>query len=301
MTSLVAGRTGSQVTFLIHTSIVKPHHQLYRLCKPASGGTSTQQNKDVTPDCTTPTSQIVLKDYDSLIVSSLLSFLYTSEYWPEHTLLLDHHTYLQDISLQPMNKGVSDLFTAQAITLHHFKLAMLASKFSVEPLLLLCKQKVAFTLKNLPPKELLDLVRALYSKDLSYREQFFELIIYGEIGIPCKGLDQRPSAKPKWSGLSFWTKDVLQRLMSPDSEDLRPGSPMNSTDGEVEEKATTRDKFLKMLSTQGGDLASDVVNAFWEAGLGLRLETTSPIHPTCTAVLPRENGGVLDVDGAACN
>ena len=306
MTSMVAGRGGFQVTFLIHTSIVKPYQLLHKLCKPATGGSSGQGARDTPTEATSPTTQIVLKEYDSQIISSLLSFLYTNEYWPEMPLLLDQHEYTKTILSQQefspsMLRKESNPFTAHAITSHHFKLAMLASKFSVEALLLLCRQKIDTTLRCLSSRELLDLVRTLYSKDYSYREQFFELITYIEDGCLRKNLGHRSFS---WSGVSFWTKDVLEKLMSQESQNVRPDSPVGSMqDGETGEvhPLGTRDEFLKMVASQGGELASDVVKAFWEAGFGLKLSAKVPPETTqtgSTLTLDKERNAVMDVDGA---
>jgi len=259
MTSMVAGRGGFQVTFLIHTSIVQPYQLLHKLCKPATSVSSGQSTRDTSTEATSPTTQIVLKEYDSQIVSSLLSFLYTNEYWPEMPLLLDQHAYAKAIFSQhkllpSMVRKESNLFTAHAVTSHHFKLAMLASEFPVEALLLLCRQKIDTTLRCLSSRELLDLVRTLHSKDYSYHEQFFELINYTEDECPRKDLSHRPLKLSSWSGVNFWTKDVLGKLMS-QRHNVRPDSPVGSMqDGETEEVHVlgTRDEFLKMVASQGG-------------------------------------------------
>lgn len=62
----------------------------------------------------------------------------------------------------------------------------------------------------------------------------------------------------------------------------RPDSPLNSTATDLdgvggEYIESTRDEFLKMVASQGGDLARDVVKAFWEAGLGLNLQSATSI------------------------
>lgn len=177
MTSLVAGRGSSQVTFLIHTSMVQHYQPLYKLCKPFTGTSSGQCNRDTALESISPSTQIILKDYDSQIASSLLSFLYTNDYWPEMPLLLKLANSMH------LNHGLSQklirtrhLWTAHAITAHHFKLAILASKFSITSLLCMCRQKIDISLRNLPPRQLLELANSLYSKDYAYREQFFELI-----------------------------------------------------------------------------------------------------------------------------
>lgn len=297
MTSMVAGRGGSQVTFLIHTSIIQPHQSLHKLCKQTTGGPS---NKDASTE-QSPTTQIVLKDYDSQIVSSLLSFLYTNEYWPVMPLLLSGHDESlnsQHTFSQSKPRLSCNLFTAHAITSHHFKLAMLASKFSIGALLLVCRRKINTILMELLPAELLNLVRTLYSKDYSYREQFFELINCDE------GQGSGKESGPRsvgWSGVSFWSKDVLEKLMTQESQlvgsDISLGSMHENEVGEI---FATRDEFLSMVAGQGGELASDVVKAFWEAEIGRKLATASMPDTTRNSsglTLARERGDVMDVDG----
>ena len=258
LTSLVAGRGVSQVTFLIHTSIVQPHPSLYKLCK-ASPSTHGVQSASMDPS--SPTTQIILKDYDPQIVSSLLSYLYTTEYWPEMSLL---NKKAQELGTIPDGTYLSSLFSAHAITSHHFKLALLASKFSLDPLLLLCREKVITTLSQIPPRELLELVRSLYSKEHVLREQFFELISYPGSAEGRNDLKKRSRRDSIWPGVNFWTKDILQKLMSQNGQSSRPQSPLDSVkdDGGTEELTMVPEEFLKMVAVQGGDLARDVVRAF---------------------------------------
>ncbi|KAI5808903.1 hypothetical protein DFH27DRAFT_244908 [Peziza echinospora] len=183
MTSLVAGRGATQITYLIHTSILQPHPLLYKLCKAPAA--ASRENVTDLQQSSTPNTQVLLKDYDSQIVSSLLAFLYTNEYWPELPLLrangLDVNgtsRYQGPTPIHGEQRPIINLFTAHNITIHHFRLALLASKFSIESLLLMCREKVVYSLKQLPPPEMLDIVKTLYSKDYVYREQFFELITY---------------------------------------------------------------------------------------------------------------------------
>lgn len=252
------GRGANPVSYLIHTSILAPYPQLTKglvkvtLAAPANGSGSNKNTTNALDQCSGSaaalTTQLPLKEYDSQIVSSLLSFLYTDEYWPSVEQIIGSSAVQKGVIIEETT-GNQLLFTSQALTTHHFKLALLSSKYSIDGLIGIARQKMALTLQDLPPKELLEVIRVIYSKGYSFREKFFEFLSIESV-----------EDENRKSGKCFWSRELLGKLMSNDQE-MDYGS-----DGDgLQSVMDIRNQFLAMVQ-EGGDLARDALTASWKLG-----------------------------------
>ena len=113
----------------------------------------------------------------------------------------------------------------------------------------------------------------------------------------------------KWPGASFWTREILEKLMSSDEgSEHEEHTQMDGftahdadEDGLQQEVIPIKEQFLKMVGDHGGELAKDVVKAFWQTGFVSPLQPAVQLLPTQVLAgkgKAGEKGEMTDTGGA---